>query len=203
MLARATARVPVLLLGVVLAAVVVAAPPAAGDSSPRFVGPTLKHPAPPPDFALRDQHGQVIRLSRQHGKVVLVTFLYTHCPDVCPLTAANLDTALGRLGPARSNVLVLAVSVDPRGDTPAAVNAFIRSHRLRPQFRYLTGSAKALRTVWRSYRVAAVPDGESRVDHTLYTLLIDPSGKARVLFDSQARPAAIAHDVRLVLPRRP
>ena len=46
----------------------------------------------------------------------------------------------------------------------------------------------------------AVPQGEAGVDHTLYTLLIDPGGKARVLFDVQARPAAIAHDVRLVLP---
>jgi cytochrome oxidase Cu insertion factor (SCO1/SenC/PrrC family) len=54
--------------------------------------------------------------------------------------------------------------------------------------------------VWRAYKVQAVPQGEAGVDHTLYTLLIDPSGKARVLFDVQARPSAIAHDVRLVLP---
>lgn len=94
----------------------------------------------------------------------------------------------------------LAVSVDPKGDTAASVHAFIRSHRLRPQFHYLTGTEKTLRAVWREYRVQAVPQGEAAVDHTLYTLLIDPGGKARVLFDVQARPAAIAHDVRLVLP---
>lgn len=94
----------------------------------------------------------------------------------------------------------LAVSVDPKGDTAASVHAFIRSHRLRPQFHYLTGTEKTLRAVWRAYRVQAVPQGEAGVDHTLYTLLVDPGGKARVLFDVQARPAAIAHDVRLVLP---
>ena len=163
------------------------------------MGATLTHPAAPPDFVLRDQNGQLVRLSGLRGKVVLLTFLYTHCPDVCPLTASNLNTALARLGPARANVRVLAVSVDPKGDTRTAVKAFIRSHRLRPQFHYLTGTKQTLGPVWRAYRVQAVPQGEAGVDHTLYTLLIDRGGKARVLFDVQARPAAIAHDVRLVL----
>jgi protein SCO1/2 len=198
--ARATARVLVLLLGSVLATSAAAAGRAAADPNPPFVGPTLTHPAAPPDFALRDQHGRLVRLSGLRGKVVLLTFLYTHCPDVCPLTASNLNTALDRLGAARNDVRVLAVSVDPRGDTHRSVDAFIRTHRLRPQFHYLTGTARTLRPVWRSYRVRAVPQGESGVDHTLYTLLIDPTGKARVLFDVQARPSAIAHDVRIVLP---
>lgn len=173
----------------------------AAGTPPRFAGATLAHPAAPPDFALRDQHGRLIRLSRERGRAVLVTFLYTHCPDVCPLTAANLNTALGRLRAAqRSRVDVLAVSVDPRGDTPAAVAAFIRSHRLRAQFHYLTGRAAPLEGVWRAYRVKAVRSGRDQgVDHTLYTLLIDPAGRARVLYDVQARPGAIAHDVRLLL----
>ena len=196
---RAINRALVALLALTLVAAVVAGR-AAGDSSPPFVGPTLTHPAPPPDFALRDQHGRLVRLSALRGKVVLLTFLYTHCPDVCPLTAINLNTALARLGGARDDVRVLAVSVDPKGDTHRSVAAFVRTHRLRPQFRYLTGTARALRPIWRAYRVRAVPQGESGVDHTLYTLLIDPGGKARVVFDVQARPSAIAHDVRLVLP---
>jgi len=189
-----------LVLGLVAVAAVAASASAGGSPSPPLVGPTLKKPAAPPDFALRDQYGQVVRLSGLHGKVVLLTFLYTHCPDVCPLTAIHLNTALTRLGRVRKDVRVLAVSVDPKGDTRASVDAFIRSHRLRTQFHYLTGTEKALRPVWRAYRVQAVPQGEGGVDHTLYTLLIDPAGKARVLFDVQARPAAIAHDVRVVLP---
>jgi protein SCO1 len=200
LLARTTTRVLVLLGAVVLTSALAAAGWAAGGPNPPFTGPTLKHPAAPPDFALRDQHGQVVRLSRLRGRVVLLTFLYTHCPDVCPLTATNLNTALAQLGGARKDVRVLAVSVDPKGDTPGSVAAFIRSHRLRPQFHYLTGTERKLRSVWRAYKVQAVPQGEAGVDHTLYTLLIDPSGKARVLFDVQARPSAIAHDVRLVLP---
>jgi protein SCO1/2 len=168
--------------------------------TPPFRGATLTHPAAPPDITLRDQHGQVVRLSALRGKAVLLTFLYTHCPDVCPLTALNLNSALGLVGSQAKNVAVLAVSVDPLGDTPAAVRGFIRSHHLRPQFHYLTGSVPALERVWRAYKVRAVRSGkDAGVDHTLYTLLVDRKGVGRVLFDALARPPAIAHDLRLVL----
>ena len=95
---------------------------------------------------------------------------------------------------------VLAVSVDPVGDTPASVRSFIREHRLLPQFRYLTGRRATLERVWRTYGVKAVRNkDDGGVDHTLYTLLVDRGGTARVLFDSTATPAALAHDVRQLL----
>ena len=168
--------------------------------SPGFWGPTLKHPAPPPDFALRDQRGELIRLSELRGKVVLLTFLYTHCPDLCPLTATNINTAIGTLGAGSKDVVALAVSVDPRGDTPASVKSFVRTHRLLPQFHYLTGSRAALTGIWSAYQVQAVRHPGEDVDHTLYTLLIDRTGKGRVLFDSRAAARTIRHDVRLLLP---
>jgi len=168
-------------------------------AAPPFVGPTLTHPAPPHDFSLRDQRGRLVHLSALRGKVVLITFLYTHCPDACPLTAMNLNAALGALGPARSDVRVLAVSVDPAGDTPAAVTSFVRRYHLRAQFHYLTGSRRALAPIWRAYKVTAVRVGAGDVDHSLYTLLVDRSGRGRVLFDSGATARAIAHDARLLL----
>ncbi|HZQ66510.1 MAG TPA: SCO family protein [Gaiellaceae bacterium] len=166
---------------------------------PQFAGAVLENPAPPPDFTLRDQQFRPVHLRALRGKVVLVTFLYTHCPDVCPITAANLNTALQRLGGKRSRVRVLAVSVDPAGDTHASVLSFIRRHRLLSQFRYLTGGRATLAQVWRRYSVVSVRRGAGDVDHTLYTLLLDRSGTARVLFDVKATPAAIVHDVRLLL----
>ena len=167
---------------------------------PTFVGPTLEHPSTPPAFTLTDQHGRTVRLAALRGKVVLLTFLYTHCPDVCPLTAANLNTTLRRLGPQRSDVEVLAVSVDPVGDTPQAVRSFVRAHRLLPQFHYLTGEPRALERIWRDYNITAVRNGkDAEVDHTLYTLLVDRGGTARVLFDAQAGANAITHDVRQLL----
>ena len=63
-----------------------------------FEGPTIANPVRVPDFALHDQHGAVVRLSAERGNVVLLTFLYTHCPDLCPLTAVRLDSAVQRLG---------------------------------------------------------------------------------------------------------
>jgi len=196
MFASAASRFSVFLL--VGLSVAVAASPAA-PSPPKFVGPTIEHPSVAPDFALRDQRGRLVRLSRQRGKVVMITFLYTHCPDACPLTATHLSDTLGSLGTLRKNVVVLAVSVDPKGDTPSAVGRFVRSHRLRPEFHYLTGSTKALERVWRLYNVSAVRKGGPDVDHSLYVLVLDRSGKSRVLFDSLAKPAAMEHDVKLLL----
>jgi protein SCO1/2 len=179
------------------AALSIAGATAAGR--PPFVGPTLKHPSTPPAFALHDQNGRLMRIAGQHGKVALITFLYTHCPDLCPLTAQNLNDVLRSLGPARRSVTVLAISVDPKGDTPKAVKAFVRNHRLLPQFHYLTGTARELEPVWKAYQVTPVVPKGPDPDHTLYTLVVDRSGKARILFDALARPPAITHDVKLLL----
>ena len=195
-LARA-AVLPLLLLATALAG---CASERHEAQQPAFVGPTLENPSTPPAFALSDQNGRVLRLAALRGKVVLVTFLYTHCPDVCPLTASNLNTTLRRLGPQRSDVEVLAVSVDPVGDTPQAVRSFVHTHRLLPQFHYVTGPRRRLQRIWRAYDVTAVRNGNDElVDHTLYTLLVDRGGTARVVFDATAGANAITHDVRQLL----
>src|SRR4029079_1563281 len=130
------------------AALSIAGATAAGR--PPFVGPTLKHPSTRPAFALHDQNGRLMRIAGQHGKVALITFLYTHCPDLCPLTAQNLNDVLRSLGPARRSVTVLAISGDPNVRTTEAVKAFARNHRLLPQFHYLTGTARELEPVWKA-----------------------------------------------------
>jgi protein SCO1 len=183
----------------VVVALLLGAAAAAAAATPPFVGPRISHPAVTPDFALRDQQGRLIRLSAQRGKVVVLTFLYTHCPDLCPLTAVHIDEAVDRLGPSRAGVTVLAVSVDPKGDTPAAVKAFVRSHRLGPEFHYLTGPRRTLARIWQQYDVKSVKVGGEDPDHTLYVLLLDRGGKTRVLFDATAKSAAMAHDLRLLL----
>jgi protein SCO1/2 len=172
---------------------------ATAGNEPQFAGPTLKHPSTPPAFALHDQNGRLVRIASQHGKVALITFLYTHCPDLCPLTAQNLNDVLRSLGPAAEKVAVLAISVDPRGDTPKAVKSFVRDHRLLPEFHYLTGTESELQPVWKAYQVTPVVPKGPDPDHTLYTLVVDRGGKARILFDALARPPAIRHDVKLLL----
>lgn len=161
----------------------------------------MEPPLPARDFALHDQSGKLVRLSELAGKYRVVTFLYTSCPDVCPLIAANLNQALQRLTPAeRAQVRVLAVSVDPKGDTPRAVGQFVAAHRLLPQFRYLTGTRAELAPVWRSYGIAVQPPGSTElVAHSSWELLVTPEGKGRVLYDAQVRASQVVHDIRLLM----
>src|SRR5438552_5847225 len=97
-----------------------------------------------PQFALRDSLGHRVRLSQFRGKAVLLTFIYDHCPDTCPLIVGNLHTALVRLGSQAGKVQIVAVSVDPKGDTPKTVNKFLAAHEMTGRMRYLIGSFKQL-----------------------------------------------------------
>jgi protein SCO1 len=172
---------------------------AASAAPPAFDGGRIENPAPLPGFSLRDQAGHRVSLAASRGKLVLLTFLYTHCKDVCPLTAQNLSAAVQLLGKRGRDVRVLAISVDPRGDTPAAVRRFVRLHRLVPEFHYLVGSEKQLAPIWHLYSVTSVKRAKGDIDHTLYTVLADRSGHGRVVYDATATPQAVAHDLRLLL----
>ncbi|HEY2543925.1 MAG TPA: SCO family protein [Gaiellaceae bacterium] len=161
-----------------------------------FDGPTIADPANVPDFALHDQNGRIVRLSSERGNVVLLTFMYTRCQGLCPLTATHLDSAALRV--ASPKVQVIAVTVDPRGDTSASVRRFVRTHALHAEFHYLTGPPARLRAIWAAYHVSTSHYGKHAY-HTLYTMLIDRDGRGRVLYDSTATVDAISHDVKLVL----
>ena len=141
-------------------------------------------------------------LAGQRGRFVLVTFIYTHCPDVCPLITQNLNSALRQLGSARKQVRVLAVSVDPKGDTAAAVRRYAAQRQLLPEFRYLIGSRAALRKTWAAWHVLAVQRNPGLVDHVAYTALIDRTGKQRVLYDSQVKARQVLHDLRVLMRTR-
>jgi protein SCO1/2 len=173
----------------------VAAPP----TTQRFDGAELTPPQRAQPIALHDAWGRPVTLASQRGRYVLVTFLYTHCPDVCPLIAQNLNSALRQLGPKRDRVRVLAVSVDPTGDTTAAVRRFIAQRHLLPQFRYLIGTQAQLHPIWASWHVLAVRASPNVVNHVTYTALIDPTGKKRVLYDSQVKAAQVVHDLRALM----
>jgi protein SCO1/2 len=179
---------------------------AATDTGPESASPFLGAELPPqpaPDFSLEDADGNPVSLSAERGNIVLVTFIYTKCPDVCPLIAENLNRALEQLGPHRRSVRVLAVSVDPKGDTPARVRSYAAIHRLRPEFVYALGSKKELEPVWSAYDVLAfAADPESGVvDHTAQTLLVDQEGMLRIAYAVDVTADEVVHDVRLLLGR--
>jgi protein SCO1 len=166
----------------------------------RFAGGELTPPKTAPPIALHDANGTPVTLAAQRGRYVLVTFIYTHCPDVCPLITKNLNAALRVIGPsARKQVRVLAVSVDPVGDTPKAVKAYAREKHLFPQFQYLIGTRAELRRVWKAWHVLAVETKPDLVDHVAYTALIDTNGKERVLYDSSVHATQVVHDLRALM----
>jgi protein SCO1 len=156
----------------------------------------LQPPAPSPDFALRDSTGKLVRLSQFKGKAVLLTFIYDHCPDVCPLIVGNLHNALLRLGAQASKVQIVAVSVDPKGDTPSTVKTFLAAHEMTGRMEYLIGSLKQLAPVWKSYGVAVQGTPDSReVSHTAFVYGITASGMRLALYPSELKPEWIVHDV--------
>ncbi|MFN2627093.1 MAG: SCO family protein [Gaiellaceae bacterium] len=173
---------------------------AAPATTPLFRGTVLTPPVRTSGFSLRDQSGKPVTLAGQRGSFVILAFLYTHCPDVCPLIADQLNLALNRLGPRRRNVRVLAVSVDPRRDTRAAVRRFVAEHRLLPQFRYLMGTRAQLVPVWRAYQLAAM-QASNGVNHSADEMLIDPRGRGRVIYEAGIKAAAVLHDLGLLEAR--
>ena len=166
----------------------------------------VKIPAPPqvrvpPPFALKNSLGQRVTLAQFRGKAVLLTFIYDHCPDVCPLIVANLHAAQLKLGPRASRLQIVAVSVDPRGDTPASVKAFLAAHEMTGRMQYLIGSYGELAPVWREYgvQVEASPDQrENTVAHSAFLYGITGRGRAVVLYPSNLEPAWIVHDAPLL-----
>jgi protein SCO1/2 len=154
------------------------------------------------DFALRDQHGRMVQLSALRGRVVVLTFLYTHCVDVCPLIAGNVDRAVRSLGPRSRDVVVLAVSVDPDHDTPASVRQFVAEHRLSPSFHYLTGPLAELRPIWQAYNLLIEPGSAGRVAHSAYILVLSRSGRPRIYYPPLVTEPVLAHDLAAMV-RRP
>ncbi|HEY4810733.1 MAG TPA: SCO family protein [Solirubrobacteraceae bacterium] len=167
---------------------------AAGEG---FYG-TLALPAKQaPAIHLRNYLGQPVTLSQYRGKAVLVTFLYANCPDVCPLIASNLRVALNMLGKRASQVQVIAVSVDPRGDTRANVARFVREHEMVGRMQYLIGSAGELAPTWAAWHVGSTREvGQPElVAHSALVYGITASGVLKTIYPSTFEPSEIAHDV--------
>jgi protein SCO1/2 len=127
--------------------------------------------SPAPDFALTDALTIAeLSLSSLRGRVVVLSFLYTHCPDSCPLTAERFREAQTMLGPEAMKVAFVAVSVDPLGDTPESVRAFTRDHRLAEGWHYLIGERTRLSGVWALYGIGVLDSATAQVPTTMRSL---------------------------------
>jgi protein SCO1/2 len=156
-----------------------------------------------PDFTLTDQAGRPFTLSRERGRVVVLFFGYTHCPDVCPTTLANLAIARAKLGEAGRNVTVAFVTVDPKRDTPAVVRDFVAL--FDRSFVGLTGTPEQLEPVYRAYHVthavAAEPSSAAgyNVSHTSLVYFIGRDGRLRGYGDWTDPPKTFELSLRELL----
>jgi protein SCO1 len=172
-------------------------------TSPRFEGVAVSPPQPAPALdTLPNYDGARFDLASERGNVVFVTFLYSHCPDVCPLIASELRDTYARLPRrVRRSVAIVAVSVDPRGDTRGAVAAFMREHGLTGEARYLIGSARELARVWEAWKVGSKRDvsNPSVVNHSALVYGVSARGRLMTVYAAGFEPSQLIHDIPALL----
>ena len=149
-------------------------------------------------FKLIDHDGRPRTLADFRGKVLVVFFGFTHCPDVCPATLSELARARKKLGSEGERVQVVMITVDPERDTPAVLKQYVTA--LDPSFLGLTGGAQAIAETAREFKVfyqkrtGATPNTYS-VDHSSATFIYDPQGRLRLLVSYGQGADVFAHDI--------
>ena len=200
---------------------------ACAPSAAEFRGTRLTAGESIPQFELTDQFGRAVASADYRGRVVMLTFLYTNCPDVCPIVTGQLRAAREALDAEASEVAVVAVSVDPERDTVEAAREYSDRWRMSDRWEYLVGTREDLAEVWAAFYVdpvtydheetgqqdrttASPPAGgvdalrqdlreRYLVNHSAPVYLIDREGVMRVVFTPPLDPDAIAHDAKLLL----
>lgn len=168
-----------------------------------FRGTVIEPAKPAPDFTLTAADGTPFTLSSQKGKVVLLFFGFTHCPDVCPTTMADVAKAREQLGSDGEKLEVVFVSVDPERDTPALTDAYVK--RYDASFIGLSGTPDQIEPVKQGYGVTAIkrdlPNSAFgyTVDHSAFIYLIDKQGNWRALMQFGVSADDIASDTRYLI----
>jgi protein SCO1/2 len=153
-------------------------------------------------FTLTDQTGRIVHANDFRGKIKLLYFGYTHCPDVCPLSLATIAQALHKLHGEADRVRVLFVSVDPKRDTPKALRRYTRA--FGSQFVGLTGTQSHLKALAKRYGAAysyakSTKNGNYVVNHSASIYVFDRDGHVRLLMNRTDGAAAMAHDLKQLL----
>ena len=215
-------RLAVLLL-LVLAALAVAA--GCGDDGPEvvdagtatqraegsFEGGPVEPRAQAPPIRLRDVEGELVDLHALRGKPVLLSFIYSQCPDTCPLTMQALREVRAELGPDADDVEIVLVSSDPEGDTPANVRKFLANYGMTGHAKYLLGTQAQLEPIWRDYQIEREIEAHSHegtslhehdhaglIGHASLTYGIDAAGRLSTAYPVNFPVSAILHDIPLL-----
>ncbi|MFC2564565.1 MAG: SCO family protein [Neisseria sp.] len=181
-----------------------ASAPAAPAANGKLHGTDLRKEDIGGDFTLTDGDGKPFNLSDLKGKVVVLSFGYTNCPDVCPTELLTQNDVLKQLGDQAKDVKVAFVSVDPERDTPEVIGKYAK--QFNPDFIGLTATGdQSLPVIKQQYRVvsAKVNQGADSntylVDHTAGAYLVDKNGDVAIFEPYGSEPAAIAADIKTLL----
>uniref|UniRef100_UPI0033411112 SCO family protein n=1 Tax=Castellaniella defragrans TaxID=75697 RepID=UPI0033411112 len=154
------------------------------------------------DLDMIDTEGNPRTLDDYRGKVLMVFFGYTQCPDVCPTAMAQVSQAMELLGEQADDVRVIMISVDPMRDTPTILKAYVQV--FNPSFIGLTGSLEQLDKTAKSFKAfyakepGPTPE-QYAMNHSSSFYLMDREGEARALIRSDSTPEDMVHDIRLLL----
>jgi protein SCO1 len=171
--------------------------------SANYRGTAYGEPYPlAPQIELIKSDGGTFRLGDQKGKIVLLFFGYTSCPDICPTTLAELKLVSDELGDKSNSVEVVFVSVDPKRDTPEKIQNYV--DQFNESFLGLSGSTEELEPIWEGYgifreEVQAGSGLDYTVNHTARIYLIDQTGNLRLSYGFQTPMEDIVHDLELLL----
>ena len=173
---------------------------AKSSGMPDYSGAVATPPKPAPALTLEDSTGKPFDISEHRGKVVLVTWLYVNCPDICPLIVSNLKVAQTKLGDKAKDLVIVAVSTDPERDTPKAVNKFLGGREMQSRMQYLVGDEGSLRRTWKTWGIVAEPAAANPelIEHSSPIYGISASGKITTLYPANFKPDQIVHDVPLL-----
>lgn len=157
-------------------------------------------------FSLTNDLGQPVTAATYHGKVVLLYFGYTHCPDVCPLTLVHLHTVMQKLGKAADGTQILFVTVDPARDTPAVLHQYVTA--FDPHIVGLTGTQDQIAALAKRYRAffqreTSKQTGDYEVNHSGGIYIFDRDGRARLVGSNGDSRQAMVHDLKLLLAQNP
>ncbi|MBI4193604.1 MAG: SCO family protein [Betaproteobacteria bacterium] len=190
-----------LAIGLVLIGVFLAAGCERPEPTPRFRLTDITAADFGRELRLTDHNGKPRTLADFRGKVVVIFFGFTHCPDVCPATLAELALVARDLGKDADGMQVLFVTVDPERDTPEVLKQYVPS--FDPRFLGLYGDAGATARVAKEFKIffqkQPLPGGSYSVDHSAGTYVLDRQGRVRLFAPHNAGAPALLHDIRILL----
>jgi len=171
-----------------------------------------------PSFRLADARGDIVSLASLRGRAVALTFIYTSCPDLCPVTAEKLRYVYDQLGSDADKVAMVGITVDPETDTPPRMEEYTQEMQLAGKWEFLTSSRALLSPVWSAYAVAPLSSSQAGLlvaqgsgvagsdagfdqAHTLAVYVIDPQGREQRLLSPDFAPSDLTHDLEALVAR--